>query len=91
MSDHLTAEEFFEFVDQGGGSGPVGRHLMSCQECLFELDFLLLAEGPATPAEEAALDAIPDVTAEDLLARCLAVWSRLGVGILISPDSYPWE
>ncbi len=24
MSDHLTPEEFFEFIDQGGGSGPAG-------------------------------------------------------------------
>ena len=37
MSDHLTPEEFFEFIDQGGGSGPAGRHLMVCSECLFEL------------------------------------------------------
>ena len=26
MSDHLTPEEFFEFLDRRGGSGPVGRH-----------------------------------------------------------------
>ena len=42
---------------------------MSCPECLFELDFLLLAEVPATPEEEAILDEIPEVTAEDLLER----------------------
>ena len=41
MSDHLTPEEFFEFIDQGGGSGPAGHHLMGCPECLLELDFLL--------------------------------------------------
>ncbi len=40
MSDHLTPEDFFEFIDQGGSRGPAGRHLMSCPECLFELDFL---------------------------------------------------
>jgi len=53
MSDHLTPEEFFEFINQGGGSGSVRHHLMACRECLFELDFLLLAEVPPTPAEEA--------------------------------------
>jgi len=53
MSDHLTPEDFFEFIDRG--SGP-GHHLMGCPECLFELDFLLLAEAPATAGEEAALD-----------------------------------
>ncbi len=57
MSDHLTSEEFFEFIDQGGSSGPAGHHLMDCPECLFEPDFLLLAEAPATPEEEAALKA----------------------------------
>jgi len=46
MIDHLTPEDFFEFIDQGGGSGPAGHHLLSCPECLFELDFLLLAEAP---------------------------------------------
>ena len=46
MTDHLTPEDFFEFIDQGGGSD---RHLMLCPECLFELDFLLLCEAPATP------------------------------------------
>ena len=49
MSDHLTPEALFEFIDEGGGSGPVGHHLLSCPECLLELDFLLLAEAPATP------------------------------------------
>ena len=39
MGDHLTPEEFFEFIDQGGGSGPVGWHLQTCAECLFELEF----------------------------------------------------
>ena len=29
---------------------------MGCPQCLFVLDFLLLAEAPATPEEEAALD-----------------------------------
>ena len=56
MSDHLTPEEFFEFIDQGGRSGPAGYHLMNFPECLFELDFLLLAEVPETAEEEAALD-----------------------------------
>ncbi len=56
MSDHLTPEEFLEFIDQGGNSGPAGHHLMDCPECLFELDMILLAEVPATPEEEAALD-----------------------------------
>ncbi len=69
MSEHLTPEEFFEFIDQGGSSGPAGRHLFSCPECLFELDFLLLAEAPATTEEEAILDEIPEVTAEALLER----------------------
>ena len=48
MSDHLKPEYLFEFIDQGGGSGPAGHHLMGCPECLYELDFLLLAEAPAT-------------------------------------------
>ena len=68
-NDHLTPEDFFEFIDQGGSSGPVGHHLMVCPECLFELDFLLLAEVPATPEELAALDEIPAVTWEDVLRR----------------------
>ena len=55
-SSHLSPEDFFEFIDQGGGSGP--GHLMSCPECLFELDFLLLCEAPATPEEETVLKAI---------------------------------
>jgi hypothetical protein len=36
-NDHLTPEDFFEFIDQGGEGccwGPVERHLMSCPECL---------------------------------------------------------
>ena len=37
MSDHLTPEDFFEFIDQGGGSGPAGQHLLSCPECLYLL------------------------------------------------------
>ena len=45
MSDHLSPGEFFEFIDQGGGSGPVGWHLLACPECLFELDFLLAEAG----------------------------------------------
>ena len=57
--DDLTPEEFFEFIDQGGSSGPAGRHILSCPECLFELDFLLLAEAPATPEEESILDELP--------------------------------
>ena len=69
MSDHLTPEDFFEFIDQGGGSGPVGRHLMSCPECLYVLDLILLAEAPATPTDDAALDAIPEVTVQDLPDR----------------------
>ena len=58
MSDHLTPEDFFEFIDQGGGSGPAGRHLMSCPECLLVLDSLLLCEAPATAEEETVLKAI---------------------------------
>ncbi len=42
MSDHLTPEDFFDFIDQGGDSGPAGHHFMDRPECLFELDFLLL-------------------------------------------------
>ena len=57
MSDHLTAIQFFEFIDRGGSSGPVGRHLMDCPDCLFELDFLLLCEAPPAPEEEAVLSA----------------------------------
>jgi len=41
VSDHLTPEDFFEFIDQGGDSGPAGHHLMDRPECLFELDFPL--------------------------------------------------
>jgi len=52
MSEHLTPEELFEFIDQGGGSGSAGHHLLSCPECLFEMDFLLLAEAPPTPEEQ---------------------------------------
>jgi hypothetical protein len=32
MSDHLKPEDFFEFIDRGGGSGLAGWHLMSCPE-----------------------------------------------------------
>ena len=42
---------------------------MDCPECLFELDFLLLAEAPATAEEEAILDGFPKVTGEDVLER----------------------
>ena len=45
---HLSPEQFFEFIDQGGGSGPAGHHLLSCLECLYVLDMILLAEAPAT-------------------------------------------
>ena len=69
MSDHLSPEEFFESIDQGGSSGPAGHHLMSCPECLFELDFLLLAEVPPTPEEETVLRSLPKWTAEELLER----------------------
>ena len=69
MSDHLTPEELFEFIDEGGGSGPAGQHLLACPECLFELDFLLLCEAPATPEEEAALERIPEVTWDEILRR----------------------
>lgn len=69
MSDHLTPEDFFEFIDRGGGQGTAGHHLLSCAECLFELDFLLLAEVPATAEEEAILDGFPKVTGEDVLER----------------------
>ena len=47
---------------------------MSGPECLHELDFLLLAEVPATPAEEAILNEIPAVTVEGLLER---LWPRI--------------
>ena len=33
-NDHLTPEDFLEFIDQGGSSGPAGHHLMACRECL---------------------------------------------------------
>ena len=46
---HLTPEDFFEFIDQGGGSGLAGHHLMGCPECPFELDFLLPCKVPVTP------------------------------------------
>ena len=74
MSDHLTPEDFYEFIDRSGGRGPVGHHLMNCPRCLFELDFLLLAEAPATPEEEAILDELPAVTVEVLLER---LWPRI--------------
>ena len=47
----------------------MGHHLMDCPECLYVLDMILLAEAPATAAEEAVLDELPEVTAEDLLPR----------------------
>ncbi len=68
-NDHLTPEAFFEFIDQGGGSGPEGHHLMGCPERSAELDFLLLAEAPPTPEEEAVLRSLPKWTAEELLER----------------------
>ena len=68
MNDHLSPEDFFEFI-QGGGSGPVGHHLLSCAECLYVLDLILLAEAPATLEEEVVLDQIPKLTAVDLLTR----------------------
>ncbi len=71
MRDHLTPEDFFEFIDQGGSSGPVGHHLMGCPECSAELDFLLLAGAPATPEEEAVLSGLPEWTPEELLERLL--------------------
>ena len=61
MSDHLTPEDFFEFIDRGGGSGPAGNHLMDCPERLFELDFLLLCEAPATAEQEALLRAVREL------------------------------
>ena len=42
---------------------------MTCAECLFELDFLLLCEAPPTPEEEAIIDEMPAVTGEDVLER----------------------
>ena len=57
MSDHLTPEDFFEFIDRGGGSsGPVERRLLSRPECLSVLDLILLCEAPGNPEEEAILD-----------------------------------
>ena len=44
MTDHLSPEQLFEFIDEGGGSGPAGWHLMSCPEHLVE-DRLLLRRG----------------------------------------------
>jgi len=69
MSDHLTPEDFFEFIDQGGGSGQVGRHLLSCAECLHVLDMVLLAEAPATAEERAALDEIPQIHPKEFRRR----------------------
>lgn len=69
MSDPPTPEELFEFIDEGGNSGPAGRHLMDCRECLFELDMILLAEAPKTAEEEAILNEIPAVTGEEVLER----------------------
>lgn len=42
---------------------------MSCRECLFELDFLLLCEAPATPEEEVVLSQLPEFTVEGLLTH----------------------
>ncbi len=56
---HLTPEDFFEFIERGGGSGPVGRHLLLCPECLWLLDGILLCEAPATAAEDRLLDELP--------------------------------
>ncbi len=50
-------EDFFEFIDRGGGRGPVGHQLMDCPACSAELDFLLLAEAPATAEEGTVLKA----------------------------------
>ena len=57
MSDHLTPEELFEFIDQGGGSGPADITSWAARNALFVLDLILLAEVPPTPEEEAALKA----------------------------------
>jgi hypothetical protein len=54
MSDHLTPEDIFEFIDRGGGPGLAGNQLMDCPECLYVPD-MILAEAPATPEEEAIL------------------------------------
>ena len=62
-------------LDGGGGSGRAGRHVMECSECLHVLDLILLAERPATPEEEAALDELPEVTGEDVQRR------RSGIGL----------
>lgn len=78
MSDHLSPEEFFEFIDQGGSPGPAGRHLMGCPECLYVLDMILLAEALPMPEEEAALHELPEVTAEDLLERLRPRIARSG-------------
>ncbi len=66
MSDHLTPEDLFEFIDQGGGSGPAGWHLLSCPECLNVPDLILLAEVPATSEEETILSRMPGLSADDL-------------------------
>ena len=34
---HLTPEELFEFIDQGGGSGPAGHHLPLFHPCITGL------------------------------------------------------
>ena len=66
MTDHLSPEEFFDFLDQSGSSGPVGRHLLSCPECLNVPDLILLAEVPATSEEETILSRMPGLSADDL-------------------------
>jgi len=59
---------------------------MSCLECLYVLDLILLAEVPATPEEEAILDEIPEVTAEDVLERLRPriAWSGCCIRVLDS-------
>ena len=46
MSDHLTPEDFFEVIDRGGGSGPIGQHLLITGE---------IRPSSPTPTEEAVL------------------------------------
>ncbi len=66
MSDHLTPEDFFEFIDRGGSSGPVGQHFLSCSESLNVPDLILLAEVLATSEQEAILSRMPGLSADDL-------------------------
>lgn len=60
MSDHFDAGAVLRVHRPGGWLGPAGWHLQSCSECLFELDFLLLAELAATPEEELVLEQMPN-------------------------------